>query len=48
MIGFMRKNQASLIGFGDAIALQPSSEIVDQLARFMSEIALRAYRFVRP
>jgi predicted deacetylase len=48
MVAFMRENRTALIGFGDAIALQSSSEIVDQLARALSEIALRAYRFVRP
>jgi predicted deacetylase len=47
MVEFIKVNHASIIGFGDAIAIEAPSEIVEWVARVLSQAALRTYRLVR-
>ena len=47
MVGFIREHRSSIIGFGDAIAIESKSVLVEQFLRFMSQFALRSYRRVR-
>ena len=47
MIAFMRQNRSSMIGFSEAIAVEPPSDMVDRLTRTLSDIALRAYRLAK-
>jgi len=47
MVDFIKAHQAQVIGFGEAIAMAPPSEVFDRLTRMASQWALRVYRLAR-
>ncbi len=47
MVDFIKAHKSHLIGFGEAIAIAPPSEMLDRLTRMASQWALRVYRLAR-
>jgi hypothetical protein len=47
MVDFIKAHRTTIIGFGEAIAIEAPSDMVERMSRGLSQAALRAYRLVR-
>jgi predicted deacetylase len=47
MVEFIKTHHTAIIGFGESIAIEAPSAMVEWLSRGLSQVALRAYRLVR-
>ncbi len=47
MVDFIKAHHTQVIGFGEAIAIAPPSEMLDRLSRVASQWTLRVYRLLR-
>jgi len=47
MVDFIKAHRTTIIGFGEAIAIEAPSDMVERMSRGLSQVALRAYRLVR-
>jgi len=47
MVDFIKAHHTAIIGFGEAIAIEAPSDMVERTSRGLSQAALRAYRLVR-